>query len=723
MLRAWPRVGHLRPMLLVLFTGTLVVAAAADIIFVDADRPSNGDGTSWNTAYKFLTNALNAADPNDYVWVAAGTYYPDQSAGDPNGSDSRFASFVVPYNVDIYGGFAGTEDPNTFDPNDRDFETNETILSGEIGGQDPNDNSIHVVYAGSVVTETLDGFTITGGYADHPDDPNDQMGAGVYIDEDASLHVRNCVICGNAALDGGGGHAVYGRGAGLYGRAGAGIWVSNCDFIENTSENIGGGLCARGSTLGVTGCTFEDNAASKGGAIAAHHYEWHSSIPYNAWITHSEFTGNTATINAGAVYCYGSFPDIVACTFTDNTASHNAGALLLDDNYLWDPNRAEPTVFFCDFVENHADGNGGALFHANHPLSMAECQFIRNQAGLEDDAGTYYGGAIYSTNAEPQYPSDYHLFSMTNCTMLGNTVDPNNSSLGGAISLDNISADLTNCLFIGNEAVKAGGLRFCLTKTETDPNIHAKITNCTFVANNATGTGEADAVFDDKVNVTLANSIFWRGSTSSDPLIELWGESDPNCTATISYCDIEGGQSSITAEADWQVTWGSGNLNADPNFVQDPNAGPDADWGTTDDDYGDLRLHAGSPCIDAGNNIAVPTYDALDLDGDGETAERTPLDLARIRRFVNDPNTADTGVPDSPNYPQVVDIGAYEYGLSGDLNGDCDVDADDLATLLGNYGETSGMSYEDGNIHGDADGDVDLEDLAELLLYYGDECE
>jgi hypothetical protein len=57
----------------------------------------------------------------------------------------------------------------------------------------------------------------------------------------------------------------------------------------------------------------------------------------------------------------------------------------------------------------------------------------------------------------------------------------------------------------------------------------------------------------------------------------------------------------------------------------------------------------------------------------------------------------------------------------GDLNGDNEVGLADLAQLLGNYGTTSGASYEDGDL--DGDGNVDLGDLAELLGVYGTTCE
>ena len=55
--------------------------------------------------------------------------------------------------------------------------------------------------------------------------------------------------------------------------------------------------------------------------------------------------------------------------------------------------------------------------------------------------------------------------------------------------------------------------------------------------------------------------------------------------------------------------------------------------------------------------------------------------------------------------------------ILGDLDYDGDVDLADLAQLLGNYGTTSGATYEMGDL--DGDGDVDLADLAALLGNYG----
>jgi hypothetical protein len=58
--------------------------------------------------------------------------------------------------------------------------------------------------------------------------------------------------------------------------------------------------------------------------------------------------------------------------------------------------------------------------------------------------------------------------------------------------------------------------------------------------------------------------------------------------------------------------------------------------------------------------------------------------------------------------------------IVGDIDSDCDVDLADLATLLANYGLTSGATYQEGDL--DGDGDVDLVDLAALLAAYGGSC-
>ena len=88
----------------------------------------------------------------------------------------------------------------------------------------------------------------------------------------------------------------------------------------------------------------------------------------------------------------------------------------------------------------------------------------------------------------------------------------------------------------------------------------------------------------------------------------------------------------------WTGGPGSGNIGEDPRFADAD--GADNVAGTDDDN---LRLLPGSPCIDAGDNMVVPSAAAVDLDGNP--------------RFLDDPLAPDTG----HGKPPIVDMGAYEF--------------------------------------------------------------
>ncbi len=259
------------------------------------------------------------------------------------------------------------------------------------------------------------------------------------------------------------------------------------------------------------------------------------------------------------------------------------------------------------------DWHGGGMFMNGGSPAVINCTFSAS-SGI-------YGGGMASWYSSP---------TVTNCTFSGNFA----SQGGGGVANDsNSSPTLANCIFSGNRAGRHGG---GLANGHSNPTL----TNCTFAGNKAGRQG--GGINNWEGTATVTNCILWDNTAPMGAQIyNDWAGS-----ATVRYSDIQRG---------WP---GEGNIDEDPCFVN-PN-GPDGISGTEDDN---LRLLPFSLCIDAGNSTAIP-IDTMDLDGDGNTTERIPLDLDMNPRFVDVPPPGGTGVNDPPDYNEIVDMGAYEAPLA-----------------------------------------------------------
>jgi predicted outer membrane repeat protein len=300
-------------------------------------------------------------------------------------------------------------------------------------------------------------------------------------------------------------------------------------------------------------------------------------------ITHCIFADNSAD-KGGAIQNFDSNSTVTNCTFSGNSAVHDGGGIRNSSS--------SPTIANCTFIGNEGNYVGGGICNFSYSSpAVTNCTFIGNSAPM------FGGGGMY--NREDSNPT------VTNCIFSGNST---NQVGGGMHNLHNSSPTLTNCMFSGNLAHELGGGIY--DSNHGNPTI----SNCTFIANSA-GYGGGICNFSYS-SPTLANSILWGNTATNGSQIY----NSEISSSAVTFSDIQGG---------WA---GTGNINANPLFV-DAN-GPDNIAGTEDDN---LRLLPGSPCIDAGDNAAVPVGITTDLDGKG--------------RFVDG----------DCNNTAIVDMGAFEY--------------------------------------------------------------
>ncbi len=603
----------------------LAGAASADtVVYVDANATGpTYDGLTWCTAYPDLHVALGGAAADTEIRVADGVYLPDP-AGLP---DPRTATFQLVNGVTVNGGFAGCGAPN---PDLRDPTTYETVLSGDLNGDDGtgggnSDNTYHVVTTGGTDrTAWLDGVTITAGNASGPSESSHDRGGGVFNDG-GSPTLGQCIITDNEVTFNGGG---------MYNASGAAPLLSGCTFTGNYSGQDGGGMCNIASSPELTDGVFEGNwcasLSGNGGAVASG-----GGAPT---FTDCTFRTNRGRIG-GAMINYGSAPTLTGCDFIENTAEQSGGGMYNNDHSdafltdcLFDGNSAtgagggmrnydsSPVLEDCTFDGNEAESLGGGMANTGGSPVLTDCRFIRNWT-ISDTLDAIGGGMHNAGGAAPD---------MTDCLFLQNFA----TNHGGAIYNDDATdLELINGLFLGNEAEHDGAAIYSFSST-------LALTNVLFSGN--TGGGDGGAAFNDLTTVTLANctvsgnhagsqgggiydyvgcgvtlvnSIFWGNTDGSGGGETAQVFNNPSNFLEVDYSCVEG----------WTGGFGgTGNHGDDPQFVDAD--GPDNVIGTQDDN---LRLPADSTCVDVGDNAAVTV--ATDLDGNP--------------RVVNG----------------IVDMGSYEY--------------------------------------------------------------
>lgn len=436
---------------------------------------------------------------------------------------------------------------------------------------------------------------------------------------------------------------------------------------------------------GLTICNGHVVYGDPGGDYGAGIYCGYFASPT---ISRCIIAANTSNGAAGMMISSYGRPTIVDCVIRNNVANYSGGGV-----YFYRDSLA--TLMRCTISENSAGYDGGGMYcvYNSNPL-IWQCDIVRNTAGTD-------GGGVYSSSGRPR---------LVYCTINDNVAQ----ECGGGVASRESMTFLSSCIIHGNQAHDGGGF-FC------EGTGSPRVTDCLFGNNTASSGGGGKN--DSSATPRFANCTF-TGNVALDGLgggyyarwgqprftnCVLWGDVPDEAylgAPVVEYCDIQG------ASGEW---WFSGScIDADPLFV-DPD-GPDDDPSTWEDN--DYRLGAGSPCIDAGDNAAVPP-DLFDLDDDGNVTEPAPFDLDGQPRFVDDPATPNTG----SGTPPIVDMGAYEYQrtwLCGDLDNDGSVDAEDFELFVDAFGRCEGDPAYNPNADMDESGCVNLVDYTMWLQCYFD---
>jgi hypothetical protein len=588
------------------FRGAYVVAASTvggnavlfnlrntGVYYVKTSATGASDCSSWANAC-MLQTALGSAGVGDEIWVAAGTYQPT-TGSDPN------ATFALPNDVGVYGGFAGSESARS----QRNWTTHVTTLSGNLSG---GAHSLHVVTAnGTALATTLDGFTVTGGQGGGG-------GGGVLILDHSSLTIANCRITDNSANLGGG---VYQEGEGQ-------VVLINSLVERNHAGSQGGGLFITDYVALTNTLVLTNTANADGGGLM----DWEGFTR----LTGGKFAGNSAGGNGGGVNVNGGI--VVSGTqFISNTAGESGGGLL-----QWIAGGYSIIITNARFERNTASIRGGGA-SVSSTLTISNSTFVTNTVN-SGNANFTYGGGVYAGGTSRIYASTFvsnsaisvnsfsyggGLYARAAAMIQDSTFDSNQASThGGGVYGNYVAINVSRSVFKSNRALWGGAINAFAAITITRSSFLDNRANLygggitgyrldvanVLLAGNQAGLGGA-ALGLSNGNSALRHVTIAHPSLGSGPAILMTGG-----TATVTDTIIAGytvgiSQTSGTLSADYDLlftttptqtsggtmNWGTHNLNANPLFVN-PAAG-------------DYHLTAHSPAINAGTNVGV----AADLDG------------------------------------------------------------------------------------------------------------
>jgi len=283
--------------------------------------------------------------------------------------------------------------------------------------------------------------------------------------------------------------------------------------------------------------------------------------------------------SGGGIYLTSrSSPSLENVMISENEANFSGGGVCCEDISF-------PTLNNVILSENSAGSGGGLYCHYFSNPSLTDVTIIGNTAGK--------GGGICL--------EAYSDASLTNVNILENL-----SNRGGGLYLWDSSPILNNVIFSDNIANAQGGGIYCVGIYVAGYYYCSRpvLNNITLSRNVSLEEGGAIYCWFCS-NPILLNCILWD-NTPEEVYFSPEGDS---ISITISFSDIQDGETGIIINNNGTVNWLEGNIDADPLFVDPQNGDFHLTWANFP--IPDSTL---SPCIDAGDPSSP-------LDPDGTIAD------------------------------------------------------------------------------------------------------
>ncbi len=288
------------------------------------------------------------------------------------------------------------------------------------------------------------------------DNYSTSAGGALYSNTSAPI-----IVLGNALFEGN--HSDYSGGA-IY--TGGSLVVRNSTFRGNSSLYSAGAIFfhnTKDSTwqpreAEITGCVFEENQASLGGAItfSRSNKDDPNATGVVAKVADCRFYKNEAIKNdanpgnGGAIYVTQlADATITGCEFTENVAASSGGGVSVNG-------QAHAKLTDSVFTGNTAVSGGGMYLSVDTTSTLNNLTFTGNKAVPSASGTGGTGGAIYGYSAS---------VTMKNMDIRNNTAAQN----GGAIYLNAITLTLgADTKIEGNSAGEHGGAFYLTYRTNED---------------------------------------------------------------------------------------------------------------------------------------------------------------------------------------------------------------------------------------------------------------